>query len=116
MKSLQKYLPIYFLFIFIIIIGFYVFYIKYNTISNIDMEYNKEIKLNNILKTKNYYDGFRKKCEVESVSVGCCLSSVNNAELVSSLIFNEKSLNDVICPDNFIPVMNKCEGSYQWCE
>lgn len=61
--------------------------------------------------TKTYYENFRNTCG-ES---GCCLSSVDNAELVNSLIYEVDSLSNVDCPDGFIPNMNKCMNSYKWC-
>lgn len=72
---------------------------------------NQKIGNNIEPKTKAYYESFREKCE-ES---GCCLSSVNNAEQAKSFIFKENTLGEVICPEGFIPNVNKCIDSYQWC-
>ena len=81
--------------------------IENNTIENATLVQQSKIDL----KTKAYYDSFRKKCEGSS----CCLSSVDNAEQANSLIYEESSLNDITCPDGFAPDMNKCIDSYKWC-
>lgn len=58
-----------------------------------------------------YYENFKEKCNGSS----CCLSSVDNAEQAASQVYEEKSLNDVTCPEGFNPDMNKCVDSYIWC-
>jgi hypothetical protein len=80
--------------------------IKNNTVENGVFSQQSKIEL----KTKEYYENFRKKCE----GSGCCLSSVNNAEQDNSLIY-EELMKDVICPEGFTPNALKCPDSYKWC-
>jgi hypothetical protein len=65
--------------------------------------------------SKDYYESFRQKCNMLSGSKNCCLSSVNNAELVQSLVF-EQPITEVNCPTNTQATLNKCLESYKWCE
>jgi len=58
---------------------------------------------------KDYYDGFRKKCNNSS----CCLQSVNNAEQNNSQVFN---INEVKCSDGFKSNGLECIDGYAWCE
>jgi hypothetical protein len=65
-------------------------------------------------KDEAYYNNFRNQCN-NANDKECCLSSVENAEKNNSTVYQRKSLSEINCPDGYVPDMNQCPDSYQWC-
>jgi hypothetical protein len=74
---------------------------------------NQQTKIE--LKSKAYYESFRKKCEGFE-SPDCCLSSVNNAEQANSLIYEKGTpRSEKICPNDSELNTLRCMDSYTGC-
>jgi hypothetical protein len=108
MNKLQKILLGIAIFFCIIILFIY---INHKTVEN--NVSNQQAKIE--LKSKAYYESFRKKCEGFE-SPNCCLSSVNNAEQANSLIYEKGTpLSEKICPNESELNTLRCIDSYTWC-
>lgn len=46
----------------------------------------------------------------------CCLESVNYAVQIGGIISTDKTMDELECPEYYVPNKFRCDGSVVWCE